>query len=173
MTDNSAPTFRRDLYEPLLGQPIRAIAWLPLNCDTPGVVADRDAPHLTFSGGAVIVAETGAQVFLTWAQFGDRFALATSTNESGWLPDALDRVQPGFNGPWITVRGATLNHVRFYAEADDPIARIVGIRHDVRGQNGDDFVWIGCGGDGLISESDDLWASIGVEPTNLAGLVAI
>ncbi len=168
---SSQATFFHELYLPLLGKPIRTVAWLPIACDTSGVVGVRDAAHLTFSGGSLVVAEDGAQVFLTWKQAGDRFALTGSEAETGWISDALDRVQIGSDGPWNAVRGAVLSGAHFYAEADDPLARVVGVRHVLQSENSDNFVWIGCGGDGFIAESDDLWVSIGIEPANLANLV--
>ena len=52
-------------YAPLLGAPIKTVAWLPMWCDTPRVTASLEKQNFSFSGGLLLVSESDQQVCLT------------------------------------------------------------------------------------------------------------
>ena len=163
-----------DAYEPILSAPIRSLAWYPISSDTPGLVADLEKTSLCYSGGALILCENEQQIFLTWMQKGDQYCLTASGRaEQDWAENSLDRIQCSGEDPWGKIRGSAISRIEFYALADDELGSVVGVKHILDGLEGSFFVWIGTGGDGFIGDADDLWVSIGVEPTNRSSLIEV
>lgn len=158
-------------YACILGETVSTLAWCPIWCDTPDVVAELTRSQLSFSGGALIVCDPD-QLFLTWGQVGQQFCLSPSqVYEDYWLPNTLDRVQCGQEAPWENVRGAILTQVRLYADGADENRRIVGARHELRRGDMRCTVWIGTGDGHDTGDHDDLWISIDNDPPNIAALV--
>ena len=161
-------------YSPILGTKISVLAWCPLWCYTPDVVSGLNSSSLTFSGGALMVCDIGAQIFLTWTQVGRQFCLVPSEDfEACWQPRALDRIHCGREDPWFQVHGARLDAVRLYVDADDENRLIVGARHELNCDDETITVWIGTGDHRGIGDHDDLWVSIDQEPINLSSLVEV
>lgn len=160
-----------DAYRPLIGHPVRALAWLPITCDTPGVVGDLDLPHFSFSGAVHMVSENGSAVFLTWTQVGDQFVLAAS-DEQSWIEHTLDRIHCSTE-MWNPIRGAVLVEVELYAASFDDNPGVFGARHRFSSADGEGFFWIGTGGRDFVGDGDDLWVGIDVEPANISDLVKI
>lgn len=160
-------------YARILGETVSTLAWCPIWCDTPDVVAELNRSQLSFSGGALIVCETN-QLFLTWKQAGQQFCLSPSqVYEDNWRSDALDRIQCGQEAPWENVRGSVLTQVCLYAEGPDSNRRIVGARHGLRRGDRMFTLWIGTGDSHGIGDHDDLWISIDNDPPNMATLVKV
>jgi hypothetical protein len=161
-------------YSRILSTSIGTITWYPIAVDTPDLVRDMEQSSFSYSGGALIVSENGQKVFLTWWWQDGQYCLAVSEKaENNWLVLSLDRIGCRWNGPWEEICDSAVSGVRFYAEADDRLQRIVGVKHLLTTKTGSQFMWIATGGDRLIGDVDDLWVSVGVEPDNLAGLVEI
>lgn len=156
----------------MLGAPIKTVAWLPMWCDTPGVVANLEKQSFSFSGGVLLVSESDQQVCLTWDQQGNQFVLVVAEN-SNWPVDYFDRVQCSFRKPWDIVRGAELRILQSFASVGDDARKVVGVRHTVFKDDAATYFWVGCGGPDWIGDGDDLWVSIGVEPPNILDLIDV
>lgn len=154
------------VYRSAIGSRLVGMAFQPITSDTPEVLANRNRPHLWFSGSVHIGFENSHEILLTWHQ--KRLCLVLG-QESDWRPFSLDRINMSWEEPWGALGNAPLASVHLYeAEIDlgfEIVFRdIVAARHDFACPEGTMSLWVCTGypSTGAVGEGDDLY--VGLEP---------
>ncbi len=158
-------------YAPLIRKELLALAWMPIGCDTPGVVASMHGAAFTFSGGALLTFGDAPDLFLTWSL---RFPYRLQATIEGlaWRAHSLDRVYATRESPWDQVEGGRLLTVEFFT-GPGACGGVIGLRHRIETSKGETFLWIATGYDEGVREGDDLWVSVGSDPANLGDLAPV
>lgn len=160
----------------MLGRQLEQLAWLPLPSDTPGVVEDLSKPSLSFTPCVELTFAPDLKVFLSWQAKAPCTLIACSADER-WGAGILDRVQVAMGSDWANLIGSTLVQVDLFTCPEQwtmgapPLnGAPVGVRHTLKGANKTHRFWVGTGGERDISEGDDLWLGLDVDPENVADL---
>jgi hypothetical protein len=167
-------------YRAVLGRRLAGLAWMPLDCYTPGVVEAFQNLSFSFSGGIQFWFEPDGELFLSWGQRAPPTLIAT-TEDDRWRTSALDRISASMNSPWGEVIDATLVAVDLFLSPEMDIEGYeeslrtapVGARHWL--QQGDVLhrFWAGTGDGAALGEGDDLWVGLDHDPANLDELVLL
>ncbi|WP_297512546.1 hypothetical protein [uncultured Caulobacter sp.] len=159
-------------YAPLIGSTVEVLKWRPLTCDTPSVIQDFRAASFWFTGAAQVIFSSDRELFLTWTQSGPNMVLE-ATDESRWGPHALDSLIAYADEPWSAILGSTLTGASFFTLPEIEGEHVVVVRHDLLVDDKQHRLWIGVGWENGISDTDDLWVSVGVDPPNVDDLIKI
>lgn len=156
-----------EIYQPLLGQKIASIVWMPITSDTPQLAAELQSTAFSFSGAAYVRFESQASVTLSWQDRGDRVVLATK-EAARWAPHSLDRLQAQ-GDVWFHLIGSALTVAELFTLRDDPDRQVVAVKHETS----KGLFWIGVGGADFVGDQDDLCVGVDCDPPNRAELVSV
>lgn len=163
-------------YQPVIGRRVTGLAWMPLPCDTPGLVQEFGRASFSFTGGVQLQFESNVHLFVTWRSRSPMTLEIRPEGES-WVPGSLDRIGPDMGSAWTDIVDATLVGVDLFTCPErwtDGLAALngapVGVRHRLERGRAVYSFWIGTAYGNNIQEADDLWVGLNVDPENMADL---
>lgn len=165
---------------PFLGEKIDALAWAPINCDTPQLVAQMDETSFSFACEAILAFEGGDELYLTYGALqtereGVRYTqyVLSGAKESSFSRFGLDRVRTSMRGHWAEIERRALFSAELYASPQIESDHVIGIRFTVEGFGRQTRFWIALGTADHVGEQDDLWVGVEVNPPNFAELIEV
>ena len=154
-----------NVYGPLVGKTLDALAWRPMRSDTPDLVTELGAPTLRFTG-AISLFFGADEIALSWFNGSEGDYHLYACKPSDWLPFSLDLIHASTEQPWGEIVGAQLAEVEFFTHPTIP-GQCAAARHVFARASQHIDMWIGVGADGRMEGRDELVARIGAGPDNL------